>query len=239
MTLQEDNEGTMFGDCQTCTLVPEALAAHLPLRADGRPALGSRDPQDLPHLPGEGRGSRPRGACARARSPRAPPRAPCRRRACAEATEPSGVRTARTSSPISVEKALQLGERQRREVLAGLLPPRAPRAPPLRGRRGTARPCAPGSRRGRWRSRSLRRSASRMRSGTRLRCPSAARRGAPARRAACRRCRRAAPCPPGCPCCRRAAAPLITVSSATSEPKTRPGLAAHQLGHVRDSSSAA
>ncbi len=42
-TFQEDNEGAMFGECTDCTHCTEALAAHLPVRTDGRPALRARD----------------------------------------------------------------------------------------------------------------------------------------------------------------------------------------------------
>ena len=48
VTLQEDNEGDGLRRLHELRLLPEALAAHLPLRADGRPALGARDAQALP-----------------------------------------------------------------------------------------------------------------------------------------------------------------------------------------------
>ena len=71
------------------------------------------------------------------------------------ATEPSSVSTRFTSAPICGRSCLSVASGSaaspRRRAR-----PRAPRAPPLRARRGTARPCAPGSRRGRWRWRSLR-----------------------------------------------------------------------------------
>jgi DNA-binding MarR family transcriptional regulator len=55
VTLQEDNEGTVFGRLHHVLLLPEALAARLPMRADGRPALRARDAQALPPLPGQDR----------------------------------------------------------------------------------------------------------------------------------------------------------------------------------------
>jgi DNA-binding MarR family transcriptional regulator len=102
-TLQEDNEGTVFGECSSCSLVPEALAAHLPLRKDGRPPL--RPGNRASFAASTRRRSRkpPRAPCGRGRWRREPRRARCRRCACARRSSPSGVRTASASSPISGE----------------------------------------------------------------------------------------------------------------------------------------
>src|SRR5258707_6810397 len=82
MTLQEDNEGTTFGACQTCTWC-QKLSQRI-YRAGGW-AIAFRAPRPARSAASTRRRSRrsPRGVCGRARSRHAPLPAPFRRCACA------------------------------------------------------------------------------------------------------------------------------------------------------------
>ena len=92
-------------------------------------------------------------------------------RTCAGAVPPRWLRAATEPSSVSdlvdvladlLREALQRRQAATRRGRSPPFPRRAPRARRLRARRGTAGPCAPGSRRGRWRWRGLRSAAARI-----------------------------------------------------------------------------